>query len=69
MTPRRLSHLFLSPENLPSNSDQPNHWQCSGSVFIWVRIRIQHFLLNTDPDPDPIRIQVFNEQKLKKNYS
>ncbi len=29
-------------------------------------IRIQHFRLNTDPDPDPIRIQGFNEQKLKK---
>jgi hypothetical protein len=24
---------------------------------------------NTDPDPDPIRIQGFNDQKLKKNYS
>jgi len=23
------------------------------------RIRIQHFRLNTDPDPDPIRIQGF----------
>jgi hypothetical protein len=22
-----------------------------------------------DPDPDPIRIQGFNDQKLKKNYS
>ena len=22
---------------------------------------------NTDPDPDPIRIQGFNDQKLKKN--
>ncbi len=30
-------------------------------------IRIQHFRLNTDPDP--IRIQGFNDQKLKKNYS
>jgi hypothetical protein len=26
-------------------------------------IRIQHFRLNTDPDPDPIRIQGFNDQK------
>ncbi len=28
------------------------------------RIRIQHFRLNTDPEPDPIRIQGFDEQKL-----
>ncbi len=33
----------------------------------WVRIRIQHFRLNTDPDP--IRIQGFDGQKLKKIYS
>jgi hypothetical protein len=25
----------------------------------FIRIRIQHFRLNTDPDPDPIRIQGF----------
>jgi hypothetical protein len=25
--------------------------------------------MNTNPDPDPIRIQGFNYQKLKKNYS
>ncbi len=43
--------------------------QGCGSVFI--RIRIQSLMLetNTDPDPDPIRIQGFNDQKLKKNYS
>ncbi len=29
--------------------------QCFGSGFIWFRIRIQHFRLNTHPDP--IRIQ------------
>jgi hypothetical protein len=29
-----------------------------------IRIRIQHFRLNTDPDP--IRIQVFDDQKLIK---
>ncbi len=28
-------------------------------------IRIQHFRLNTDLDPDAIRIQGFNDQKLK----
>jgi hypothetical protein len=32
----------------------------------FIRIWIQHFRLNTDPDPDPIRIQGFNDQKLKK---
>jgi hypothetical protein len=30
----------------------------------FIRIRIQHFRLNTDPDP--IRIQGFNDQKLKQ---
>jgi hypothetical protein len=29
-----------------------------------IRIRIQHFRLNTDPEPDPIRIQGFDDQKL-----
>jgi hypothetical protein len=29
-------------------------------------IRIQHFRRNTDPDPDPIRIHGFNDQKLGK---
>jgi hypothetical protein len=47
--------------------------QCFGSVFLFfrIRIRIQRLRLetNTDPDPDPIRIQAFNDQKLKKNYS
>jgi hypothetical protein len=27
------------------------------------------FFPDPDPDPDPIRIQGFNDQKLKKNYS
>ncbi len=35
----------------------------------FIRTRIQHFRLNTDPDPDPVWIQGFNDQKLKKNYS
>ncbi len=37
----------------------------------FIRIRIQHLRLNTntDPDSDPIRIQGFNNQKFKKNYS
>jgi hypothetical protein len=39
--------------------------------FIRIQIRIQHLRLNTDPDPDPdpIRIQAFDDQKLKKIYS
>ncbi len=37
----------------------------------FLRIRIQRIRMeaNTDPDPDPIRIQGFNDQKLKKNNS
>jgi hypothetical protein len=35
----------------------------------FIRIRIQHIMLNTNTDPDPIRIQGFYDQKLKKNYS
>jgi hypothetical protein len=34
--------------------------------LIRIRIWIQHFRLNTDPDPDLIRIQGFDDQKLKK---
>ncbi len=34
-----------------------------------IRIRIQRLRLKTNPDQDPIRIQGFNDQKLKKNYS
>jgi hypothetical protein len=30
----------------------------------FIQIRIQHFRLNTDPDPIRIRIQGFNDQKL-----
>jgi hypothetical protein len=32
--------------------------------LIQIRVRIQHFRLNTDSDP--IRIQAFDDQKLKK---
>jgi hypothetical protein len=39
--------------------------QCFGSGFI-VRIRIQHFRLNTNLDPDTIRIQGFDDQNWKK---
>jgi hypothetical protein len=34
-------------------------------VFRIVRIRIQHFRLNTDPDPDPIRFEGFMTKNLK----
>jgi len=43
--------------------------------FLRIRIRIQWIRMeantdpDTDPDPDPIRIQGFNDQKLKKNNS
>jgi hypothetical protein len=43
--------------------------------FLRIRIRIQRIRMeantdpDTDPDPDPIRIQGFNDQKLKKNNS
>ncbi len=39
--------------------------------FLRIRIRIQRIRMeaNTDPGPDPIRIQGFNDQKLKKNNS
>jgi hypothetical protein len=35
----------------------------------FIRIRIQHFRLNTVSDPDLIRIQGLNDQKLKKKIS
>jgi hypothetical protein len=31
-----------------------------------IQFRIQHFRLNADPDPDPIRIQDFDDQKWRK---
>jgi len=34
----------------------------------FIRIRIQNFRLHTDPDPDPIRVQGFDDQKLEKIY-
>ncbi len=32
----------------------------------FIRIRIQHFRMDTNQDPDPIRIQGFKDQRLKK---
>ncbi len=37
--------------------------------FLRIRIRIQWIRMEADTDPDPIRIQGFNDQKLKKNNS
>jgi hypothetical protein len=37
--------------------------------FLRIRIRIQSLMLEANTDPDPMRIQGFNDQKLKKNYS
>jgi hypothetical protein len=34
----------------------------------FIRIRIQHFRLNTNTDPDPIQDPGLNDQKLEKNY-
>jgi hypothetical protein len=34
----------------------------------FIRIRIQQFRLNNNPDPDPIRIQGFNDQKIGKKF-
>jgi hypothetical protein len=49
----------------------PNKWFSQLSAGLWIRInfsriRIQSLRLETNPDPDPIRIQGFNDQKLKK---
>jgi hypothetical protein len=35
----------------------------------FIRIRIQHLRMNINPDPDPIRIQGFNDQKLRKKIT
>jgi hypothetical protein len=53
----------------PTPPHRCTFWQGCGirSHLIRIRIRIQYFGLNTDPDP--IRIQGFNDQKLKKKYS
>jgi hypothetical protein len=37
--------------------------------FLRIRIRIQRIRMEANTDPDPIRIQGFNYQKLKKNNS
>ncbi len=37
--------------------------------FLRIRIRIQWIRMEANTDPDPIRIQGFSDQKLKKNNS
>jgi hypothetical protein len=37
--------------------------------YSFIRIRIQHFRLNTDRDPGPIQIQGFYGQQLKTIFS
>ncbi len=52
---------------LPPASHRAVPWHCHPVFRIrlyWVRIWIQHFRLSTDPDP--IRIQGFDDQKLEK---
>ncbi len=41
-------------------------WGPTTVILFFARIRIQHFRLNTDPDPDPV---FFYDQKFKKIYS
>jgi hypothetical protein len=45
---------------------QPQAWGRYVLPETGLRIRVQHFRLNTNPDPDPIRIQGFIDQKLGK---
>ncbi len=74
----------LIPPRLPEEATQGNkltfssgYWSATvnrqnegfGSLIHFIRIRIQHSWLNTDPDLDPIRIQGFYDQKFQKIYS
>jgi hypothetical protein len=58
----------LSPRSPPSwRKSGQAQWEAVYRIRIhWVRVRIQHFRLNTHPDPDPVQIQGFDDQKLKK---
>jgi hypothetical protein len=66
---------FFSIKVLVKSSGQHNGTYIQGSrvsdPHSFFRIRIQRSRLGTNPDPDPdtIRIQGFNDQKLKKNCS
>jgi hypothetical protein len=50
-------------------SEDPDPYQMSQIWNTGLLIRIQHFRLNTEPDPDPIWIQSFDDQKLNKTDS
>ncbi len=66
-------HRYLDQKKLTFQKSRILKNPCPGLRirihFIWIRIRIQHFRLDTNFDPDPIRIQGFSDQKLKNNYS
>jgi hypothetical protein len=66
---RLLGELDPDPgsESVPANKNVLGKLQSFGSVPIHL-IRIQRLRLETNPDPDPIRIRSFNDQKSKKNY-
>jgi hypothetical protein len=85
---RRPSSRPAQPHSPPVNTEQlfplmvsmyhVSYTLLSTSVFlirfhlIRILIWIQHFVLNADPNPDPIRIQGFELlmiKNLKKNYS
>jgi hypothetical protein len=65
-----MHQKILDPHSV--NTDpQPGLWIRIHFFRIRIRIGLQPQTLDPDPDPDPdpIRIQGFNDQKLKKNYS
>jgi hypothetical protein len=71
--PRRQlpEHLALH-RGVPLSAHIPGYARELPVLWIRIhffRIRIQSLTLETNTDPDPIRIQGFNDQKLKKNYS
>jgi hypothetical protein len=72
-----LRNIFPLNENLNLLTKVTNS-KLSVQTGLWIRIHffriricIQHLRMNTntDPDPEPIRIQGFNDQKLKKKFS
>jgi hypothetical protein len=64
---RLAGKLKKSGDSIISVPSNPGLWIRIN--FLRIRIRIQSLMLEADTDPDPIRIQGFNNQKLKKNYS
>jgi hypothetical protein len=61
--PIHMVHAFVLHQSVhtPSLADPVFSWKSFGSGFIW--FRIQHFRLNTNPDPG------IYDQKFKKVYS